>query len=567
MAFPRSRESVSKVIRGDAAEEASLGLRPIKVEIRDLNISPMEVMIQHNVLSEVAAAGEAPGLSILRDTAETALSLLNIVSKAKFNDTLEPVTVEAEDYTQAISGVLCAVDNKPYRMEKQLGKDGATEDRAITLSEDEDHEENTNEPVVQSGKDSPARKVVVGSKVDSPAGQDSCPTKVVVKAKVDSLAGQDSCKVVVAPGSSPVQGDQGDGGAGKAGVKGDAAGEEGSTAGQSTASVSLQSGSKSHNKKRACPLCEYHGVHLGHHLACVHPDDAESDAERTRLVYKADEEQRRKEGSKTTLTNANERLYQCGLPNCSTIVSRMSQHLRCAHKLTDPGALSVARKAFKRISGKRPRDESVEESKQTKKCKTDSSRIKTLTQKAGSSGTKTAKPSSRPPSKLPKAKHLEVESQSGSEAESARIPYADDSDDSLQVSEEDDLGGALQPESGVKWAEFYRQLKERDASTRGHFVSTFFRYLTHVEGGCHSEEQALIQTRQVNIILDAIDPTGDDLNCLVRNDGLDFWDQFAGPRLKTKKAHREHAQSIYSQSGAVHHIYKEELVLPKRSLG
>ena len=91
------------------------------------------------------------------------------------------------------------------------------------------------------------------------------------------------------------------------------------------------------------------------------------------------------------------------------------------------------------------------------------------------------------------------------------------------------------PEGGVKWADFYRGLKARDATIRGHFVSTFFRYLSHVEGGCHSDEQALIQTPQVNLILEGIDPGGQDLSCLVRNDGLDVWDKFLGPKLSSKE--------------------------------
>ena len=87
----------------------------------------------------------------------------------------------------------------------------------------------------------------------------------------------------------------------------------------------------------------------------------------------------------------------------------------------------------------------------------------------------------------------------------------------------------------MKWAEFYRDLNERDSTIRGHFVSCFFRYLLHVEGGCHSEEQALIQMWQVNIIFDSLDPKGEDLSCLVRHDGLDFWDKFVGPKLKSKE--------------------------------
>ena len=91
------------------------------------------------------------------------------------------------------------------------------------------------------------------------------------------------------------------------------------------------------------------------------------------------------------------------------------------------------------------------------------------------------------------------------------------------------------------------QLKEKDATTRGHFMSTFFWYLMHVEGGCHSEEQALIQTRQVNMILDTIDPKEEDLDCLIRNDGLDFWEKFADPKL-TKKELTSNTLKIYIRS-------------------
>ena len=49
-----------------------------------------------------------------------------------------------------------------------------------------------------------------------------------------------------------------------------------------------------------------------------------------------------------------------------------------------------------------------------------------------------------------------------------------------------------------------------------------------MEGGCHSDEQA-------NLILEGIDPGGQDLSCLVRNDGLDVWDKFLGPKLSSKE--------------------------------
>lgn len=86
-----------------------------------------------------------------------------------------------------------------------------------------------------------------------------------------------------------------------------------------------------------------------------------------------------------------------------------------------------------------------------------------------------------------------------------------------------------------RWKEFYLDAPQRDKTVRGHFVSTFYRYLLHVEGGAHSEEQAMIHTRQVHCIFDVLDPDGDDLDCLIRKDSMDIWDLFAGPRLRNKE--------------------------------
>lgn len=136
----------------------------------------------------------------------------------------------------------------------------------------------------------------------------------------------------------------------------------------------------------------------------------------------------------------------------------------------------------------------------------------------------------------PKKRRTVKSDSESSDEEAAEIKCDNDSDDSIQEADEDDEELELPlPVGGVKWGEFYRDLKARDATTRGHFISSFFRYLLHVEGSCHSVEQALIQTRQVNMLLDGIDPEGDDLNCLVRNDGLDIWDKFLGPKLSSKE--------------------------------
>ena len=97
MAFRNLIASLSKVINGDQEEEANLGLKPIKVDIGKLNATEMEVALQHNILSQVAAAAEALNLTIVRDTATTGLQLLNLISTAKFKKPLEQLTVDPAD--------------------------------------------------------------------------------------------------------------------------------------------------------------------------------------------------------------------------------------------------------------------------------------------------------------------------------------------------------------------------------------------------------------------------------------------------------------------------------------
>ena len=76
MAFQNIVNSCAKVVSGDAAEELQLGLEPIKVNIPKINISPTEIKIEQNVLSQVAAAAEVLGLSIVHETATSGLALL-----------------------------------------------------------------------------------------------------------------------------------------------------------------------------------------------------------------------------------------------------------------------------------------------------------------------------------------------------------------------------------------------------------------------------------------------------------------------------------------------------------
>lgn len=65
-------------------------------------------------------------------------------------------------------------------------------------------------------------------------------------------------------------------------------------------------------------------------------------------------------------------------------------------------------------------------------------------------------------------------------------------------------------------------------------LSQFYKYLLHAEGGAHSEHQAMLYTRQVHIVADALDAEGTELSSLTDNDGLDIWDNFCVPRLRDK---------------------------------
>ena len=561
---------------------------------------------------------------------------------AKFKESLKPITVDPQDYTKALQGLLLEVQNRAGKMELQLagqGEQGAIQisdeknvcggasdganastsgvcgaakskngDVTNVLEEEEQvpREEQTGDIVVGSDHHKAlvegADDIVMGSGTESQVSDLICPfvtevsgpllqteekTDSVAFRKEDSGVDSRSCSSVSRIKSCEVESvvlGKDDGGVTK-GYRGASPAKTaavGSVASQKVDSSVSQATTgddsdddelqtykgKSHNKRRQCPFCDFLGTHLGRHLQSQHPEKADNAGERARLVYKTDEEVRKKGGKKTTLTNPEECLYQCGLPGCTAIVSRMSQHLRRAHKLTDPGRISVAKRSFKRLAvAKKTRSKEQQRETSTPCLKTDKGKeliasqtkliIKpkasttSVTSTATSTDTrpvvttKTAQKVRDVHQDKPKPKKkvkLDVTSSEESGGEDEEVSYDDDSDDSLQESSEGSEGGEqLLPQDGLKWGQFYRNLKERDATTMGHFVSCFFKYLLHVEGGCHSEEQALIHTRQVNIIFDTIDPLGEDLNCLVKNDGLDFWDKFCSPKLKKQTANRQHA--------------------------
>ena len=85
-----------------------------------------------------------------------------------------------------------------------------------------------------------------------------------------------------------------------------------------------------------------------------------------------------------------------------------------------------------------------------------------------------------------------------------------------------------------KWRDVYLSVNP-NRNVGDYFMSRFYKYLIHAEGGAHSEQQGLLHVRQVHNILTVLDPQGTDLPCLARRSGLGIWDKFCVPKLKSKQ--------------------------------
>ena len=125
-------------------------------------------------------------------------------------------------------------------------------------------------------------------------------------------------------------------------------------------------------------------------------------------------------------------------------------------------------------------------------------------------------------------------SQEHQEVDQHQLQVDADVDDISTFADSDEEQHDMSDTEQKKWADIYLA-KDPTRSVREYFISRFFRYLLHVEGGAHSEKQALIHTRQVHTILETLDPGGADLGCLAKRSGVDIWDKFCLPKLKSKQ--------------------------------
>ena len=276
----------------------------------------------------------------------------------------------------------------------------------------------------------------------------------------------------------------------------------------------------SKNKRRQCPMCSFFGTHLHRHITKKHPDSFTSKAEKVSLVHSHDKLSRKKQG-KTPV-----RQFQCTYRGCGAIITRLGQHMTRVHKIVNERELAQAKA----------------------KCV----RFPVKSKAATPAPTKQQTVNVAKSQKKERHRHASVERSSSSEEESYiqsgestseehekvdehQLKVDADMDDMSSLAESDAADEENIPDGEQqKWRDTYLA-KNPNRNVREYFMSRFYKYLIHAEGGAHSDHQALLHARQVHNVLNVLDPQGIDLACLARRGGLDIWDKFCVPKLRNKE--------------------------------
>ena len=283
----------------------------------------------------------------------------------------------------------------------------------------------------------------------------------------------------------------------------------------------------SKNKRRQCPLCPFFGTHLDRHIAKKHPDAAESRSERVALLHEHDKLSTDQKGWRHVSR------FQCTFNNCGAIITRLGQHLTRVHKLSDREELKKIKSSCRRL---------LSASSQQPKRKAPVVSLKRPKKKPRLAST-TSSSSSEDESFISDGST----SQEHPEVDHHQLKVDADVDDISSFAETDEEDqGTISATEQKKWADIYLAQNE-NRNVREYFVSRFFKYLLHVEGGAHSKRQALLHTRQVHTIMETLEPEGTDLACLAKRGGVDIWDKFCLPKLKNKEL-TGNSLKVYLQS-------------------
>ena len=603
--YNKIKALLSDVIAGDEEAEKTLNLRPIKISVDKTRITWMSLQLSQKQNSEIAAAAKAINFPMLEACAKANVAFASMMYKCITKTELAPEVVEPQDYSQTVLALLKEIEDS-IGMKKVWSRNATTD----VSADDQESIDDAADAGACKSRDvqdvSAGGKASTGGHVVSDRGSDDDVQDikmVIVKAQWDEEIDTKGGDGVGNSGGSAKDEPEGGDGVSAGGVEGDGKAGDGVIAGciESDDKAEddvpkaalgdtlepLYRDAKSKNKRRPCPYCDFFGIHLKRHLQSMHGKDVTSKVEEMRLVYRADVKEKRKRGEKTTIKNKHEHIYQCGIPGCHKIVSRMSQHLKRFHKITNPNTLAVAQQKFTRLTGQRSRRPTSTQTAKPKPAsmarKDPNSPERKKRAAHDTSHDPTPAPKAKKDPRSPKGKKQAADDSSDvippTPKRKRQVEEKDDADDASdivrptrkrrryveeEVGEEtttdedahsvaDDSDDDLSSSSDISnshnqcWKEYYLNTKKRDQTIRGHFISTFYRYLLHVERGAHSEEQAMIHSREVHQVLEILDKDGEDLDCLIWKDSLDIWDVFAGPRLKNKELKGE-TLKVYMRS-------------------
>lgn len=329
------------------------------------------------------------------------------------------------------------------------------------------------------------------------------------------------------------------------------------------------------NRYRKCPMCDFFGTHLERHLLAKHAGIVTSKSRAARVLAVSEN---RIQAENRPAQSQN--LYQCGYQGCCAVVTRKGQHLKRKHKISDKETLKEAGKKFKRLDKLKRQappsnskaDNSSPKSKQkrpvhseerhqpVKKIKGPASKkiveavIEASSDEQDSkqkvivdsgekqaavkkkvkvpSSTKIVEECTETSSDEEESFHSDGDSADDVASDTGTLDREADLDEIGSFASEDDSNWEV-PVEAQTWRSYYLN-RESSTNVREHYVGNFHKFLLHAEGGALSEEQALIHVRQVHKVLEHLDPGGNDLACLERNQSLDVWDKFASPMMQSK---------------------------------
>ena len=205
---------------------------------------------------------------------------------------------------------------------------------------------------------------------------------------------------------------------------------------------------------------------------------------------------------------------------------RMGQHLQRFHKLTDSAKIAEAKRKFSRITGFNKRKASKSKLKSPTAPKKKKARswapdpsqsvrsdsLDSLIVKKSSTKLSKKKPiiedDSSEESEEDSSEESEESFDSGGsttdehkEVDEHELKVAADLDDISSFADSDDDDLKFQQSEQQQWRDVYLSAP---TNNRVYFMSRFYKYLLHAEGGAHSEHQSLLYVCQVHIIMDAL---------------------------------------------------------------